>query len=126
MGDGDDRINFADTSEALDELGELNIDMGGGNNYFFGGRYFLEYADGYQTGAYTLKAGNGNDTFIFEQDPLTDGGSLTIDLGNGENSLTFLDGGPEDDGVVFAYIGGNGRDTIKISDDFGQSDISRL
>jgi len=126
MGDGDDRINFADTSEALDELGELNIDMGGGNNYFFGGGDFLEYGDSYQTGAYTLKAGNGNDTFIFEQDPLTDGGSLTIDLGNGENSLTFLDGGPEDDGVVFAYIGGNGRDTIKISDDFGQSDISSV
>ena len=53
MGDGDDRINFADTSEALDELGELNIDMGGGNNYFFGGGDFLEYGDSYQTGAYT-------------------------------------------------------------------------
>ena len=118
MGDGDDRINFADTSEALDRLGELNIDMGGGNNYFFGGGAFLESARDYQTGAYTLKAGNGNATFIFEQDPLTDGGSLTIDLGNGENSLTFLDGALSG-AVVFAYIGGNERDTIKISDYFG-------
>ena len=53
-------------------------------------------------------------------------GSLTIDLGNGENSLTFLDGGPEDDGVVFAYIGGNGRDTIKIHDDLGDYDVSSV
>ena len=98
----------------------------GGNNYFFGGGDFLEFGDANQTGAYTLKAGNGNDTFIFEQDPLTDGGSLTIDLGNGENSLTFLHGGPEDNDVVFAYIGGNGRDTIKISGDFGQDDISSV